>query len=162
MTDPLDFLKQSNLHEDYLCRFEEIIRRTSHRGDFIVSQILIWSIINYVPLCQFKRGQIHILFYEDMFNDPIGELLRVRQFIHPKDDNRKIVLDEGVLRESRNRYDKKNNIINGTSPITSWKNELTTRQIDAGLDILNHFGFDQLYDDDLLPNRSVITDIHKN
>jgi len=52
------------------------------------------------------------------------------------------------------------NLLLGTSPVSSWMNELKPKQIDDGLKILEHFGFDDLYDSDSMPNMNSIRRIH--
>jgi len=77
-------------------------------------------------------------------------------FIRPDTEEDRIVIDQETLCRPSRPKKKENNILTGTSPITSWKNELTTQQIDAGLDILRCFSLDQLYDDNLMPNRKAL------
>jgi len=159
--EPLDLLEQYALYEDYLQPFEDIIRRTSSGGNYVLCQILMWSIINYVPLCQFKRGQIHVIFYEDIFINPSYEVSKIFRFVRPGIENNHINLDrESVNRPSR-VAGQESNLFRGTSPITSWKNELSSQQIDAGLKILQCFGFAELYDDNSMPNWQVLNNIHK-
>ena len=161
VTDPLELLEQHALYEDYLQPFEDLIRKISSEGNYLLRQILIWSIINYVPLCQFKRGQIHLIFYEDVFTNPSHEISKVFGFIKPHMGNRPVDLDrESVDRPSR-FSEHESNIVRGTMPVTSWKNELTSRQIDAGCEILQCFGFADLYNDNGMPNRQALNDIHK-
>ena len=161
LTEPIDLLKQSALYEDYLRPFEDLIRRTSKEGDYVLCQILIWSIINYVPLIQFNRGQIHVMFYEDVFTKPGDEISKMFRFVRPGIESHSINLD----RESVNRPSRfagpESNLLRGTSPVTSWKDELTFQQIDAGLKILQCFGFAELYDDNSIPNWQVLNNIHK-
>jgi len=67
LTEPLDLLGQQDLREDFLGPFEDTIRETSATGNYLLKQILIWSINNYVPLRQFSPGQLHVTFYEDVY-----------------------------------------------------------------------------------------------
>ena len=161
VTNPLDLLEQYPLYEDYLHPFEDVIRRTSREGNFVSCQILIWSIINYVPLRQFKQGQIKLIFYEEIFFKPLYEVSKIFRFVRPSIENHHINLD----RESVNRLSRtagpESNLSSGTSPITSWKNELTSQQIDAGLKILQCFGFAELYDDNSMPKWHVLSNIHE-
>jgi len=160
-TEPLDLLKQYPLYEDYLHPFEDLIRRTSREGNYVSCQILIWSIINYVPLRQFKQGQIQVIFYEEVFVKPSQEVSKIFRFVRPTNENHFMALG----RESVNRLSRvagpHSNVTRGTSPITSWKNELTSHQIDAGLNILQCFGFADLYDDNSMPKWHVLNNIHE-
>lgn len=93
-TDPLVLLNQTALFEDYLHPFEDAIRKISIGNDYILCQILIWSIINYVPLRQFKLCQIHICFYEDIINDPNREISKIFRFVKPETENYQVNLDK--------------------------------------------------------------------
>jgi len=84
LTEPLNLLEQPDLYEDYLVPFADIIRDVSDDIDYITSQVLIWSIINYVPLRQFKPDKIHIVFYEDMLINPNHEVAKIFHFLIPE------------------------------------------------------------------------------
>lgn len=161
MTDPLELLKQQDLREDYLYPFEDAIREV-HRGhDYILCQILIWAILNYVPLCQFKSGQIHVVFYEDVFTNPNHELSEIFRFVNPHIESFQGNIKNNIVKRPSRVSGKESNVLRGTSPITSWKNELSPTKIDDGLRILRLFGFEGLYDDHSVPNRSVLSQMHK-
>ncbi len=157
MTNPLDFLEQLDLHEDYLHPFEKLIKDVSNRGDYIQNQILIWSIINYIPLLQFGSKQIHVVFYENIFSDPNYEVAQIFNYVR-EEIVETIDIPPLVLR-SPSRVTTEWRDFSKNEHLGSWKNELTTEQIDRGFEILSHFGFDQLYNDDLVPNISVIDDL---
>ncbi|MDD5036624.1 MAG: sulfotransferase domain-containing protein [Methylococcaceae bacterium] len=161
LTNPLDLLSQGNLYEDYLYQFEDVIQETSRKGDYVLSQILIWSIINYVPLRQFNPGQIYVVFYEEAYMDPSREISKIFQFIRPEAENPQITFDGKAVKRPSRFSGKESNLLAGKSPVTSWKDELTPQQIDAGLKILECFGFDELYDDDSEPNWQVLRDLHE-
>ena len=55
---------------------------------------------------------------------------------------------------------KESSLFQGKSPVTSWKEEISLQQIDAGMNILNEFGLADLYDDDSMPNRDALHSIH--
>ncbi len=157
VTDPLDLLNQKDLYDDYLFRFEDLIRKVSVKGEYILNQILIWSVINYIPLRQFGIGSLHVCFYEKIFTDPQKEMKRIFSFVKGVSD---IDVDEVKFTEVVNRPSrvsgKESTLLAGTSPITSWKDEIPPHIIDEGLDILQHFGFEDLYDEDSMPDEDVI------
>jgi len=160
-TEPLDFLDQKDLYADYLFPFEDLIRQTSAKRDYILNQILIWSIINYIPLRQFNIGSIHICFYEKIYTYPKEEIYRIIKFVK---DSPNINLDEVKLSKVVNRPSrvagKGSNLLAGTSPITSWKDEIPPKIIDDGFNILQYFGFENLYNENSMPNEDVIKEIH--
>ena len=160
MNDPMSLLNQPKLYEDYLQPFEDIIIETSKKNDFILNQILIWSIINYIPIRQFSPGQIHIVFYEDIFTNPNLETSKILQFSKGNIDINLLKLDEKTIKHHNRVMGTESNIIKGKSPITSWKNELSSTQIENGQKILDCFGFAELYNDESMPNRFVLDSIH--
>jgi hypothetical protein len=158
MTNPEELLTQSALFEDYLYPFEDLIRDAGN--DYIEKQILIWSIIHYVPLLQFKEEQICIVFYEDIYEYPDRELPVIFDFIKSGTNDH---LDNKGWSEILNRPSRysrmESNILKGKSPITSWKNELSARQIDNGYRILSRFGLEYLYDENVKPQREVLDNL---
>lgn len=155
MTDPLDFLLQLDLKRDYLLPFEDEIRRVSRENNFILNQVLIWSIINYVPLRQFSPGELHVCFYEDIYASPLSEVSRLVNYVGGRERGVIDIPEEIVKRPSR-VIGEESNLLAGTSPITSWRNELDSNLIDSGLRILDAFGLADLYDDVSMPNRRVV------
>jgi hypothetical protein len=159
-TEPLDLLSQPPLYEDYLSPFEDIIKTVSRKKNYILNQILIWSVINYVPLCQFESGSLHVCFYESIYKEPSHEISKIFQFVRRTHENTAFALPKEIIHRPSRVADTESNFISGTSPVLSWKNELTPKLIDDGLSILQHFGFDNLYDDMSMPNTEVLKDIH--
>lgn len=158
-SEPLDFLNQKDLYIDYLSSFETIIRDTSEKKDFILNQILIWCILNYVPLKQFHSDNIHICFYEDIFNNPIHEIEKIFTFINGDKNSDKLELSNEDIMTPSHVSGPESTILKGKSPITSWQDELSPSLIKEGIQILKFFGFDKLYDEKTRPNRSVINTI---
>jgi len=147
ITDPTDLFNQPDLQNDYLKEFEDLIFRTTEKNDFILNQILIWSIIHFVPFRQFNSEQIHLVFYEDIFLDPVSEISKIGNYVG-KDLNH---LSKLVI-EKPSRVDGLN-IQRGTSPITSWKNDIPVSTIDQGFKILESFGLHNLYDQNSIPSK---------
>lgn len=158
--EPLELLNQVTLYEDYLIPFEELIRKTSAKNDYILNQILIWSIINYIPLRQFSPGSIHICFYEDIYTEPDKEISNIFKFVRGLSDSPEVNLNNEIISQPSRVVGLESNLLSGTSPITSWKNEITPQLFDDGMEILQHFGFDKLYDDKSMPNKDVLRKIH--
>ena len=160
-TEPLDLLNQTALYEDFLYPFEDLIRETSGKGNYILNQILIWSIINYIPLRQFETGDIYVCFYENMYAQPSRETSNIFCYIKGK-ENYRIMLNEDIVNRPSRAIGTESNLLSGTSPIVSWKSELSHHVIDDGLKILQYFGFDDLYDDESMPNMDVFRRIHES
>jgi hypothetical protein len=155
-SDPSDFLKNENLLQDYLYPYVDLIKKISREGDYISKQILIWSIINYVPIQQFDKDVIHVCFYEEVYSEPNTEIFNILNYIKNDKDKTKVSLDQEIITRPSRVSGIESNLVNGSSPISSWKSELSPCQIDKGLKILEHFGFDALYGDDSMPRRDVL------
>ncbi|MCF8069452.1 MAG: sulfotransferase domain-containing protein [Desulfobacterales bacterium] len=132
MKNPLEFLDQSELCEDYLYPFEDLIRKIGRNNDYIQNQLLIWCIINYIQLLQFQQNQIHVVFYEDIYTNPNYELTRIFDYINPGNKECTVDIPEVVRNWPSRVSGKGNNFKTGIPPVSSWKNELTVKQIDAG------------------------------
>lgn len=151
MTEPSNFLNQNALYEDYLQPYEELIHNIG--DDYISKQLLIWAIIHYIPLHQFKQNQIHVVFFEDIFTDPKKEFINMAKHLMPESEPINLKVRDKVFKRPSKVSGKESNIILGNSPITSWRNELSNTQIDTGLRILEQFGLDKMYHENGFPNR---------
>ena len=156
--DPMELLNQRELFEDYLHPFEDEIRAVCSKKNYILSQILIWAIINYVPLRQFNSKQLHVVFYEDMFSNPNDELAKILQFVSPGSPSASSFLDSEIISKPSRVCGNESNILSGTSPITTWKSELKADEINEGMKILKIFGLDKLYDESGMPDRNVVNE----
>jgi hypothetical protein len=160
VTEPLDLLAQKDLYEDYLHQFEDIIRKTSAKKNYILNQILIWSIINYIPLRQFNPGRIHICFYEKIYTEPDREISSLLRFVRNKGDDYQVNINKEIVNKPSRVSGAESNLRLGTCPISSWQSALNPRLIDDGHKLLEHFGFDVLYDDMSMPRMNVLKKIH--
>jgi hypothetical protein len=148
-TDPRDFLKQGSLADDYLRPFEDLIRAAG--DDYIENQVLIWAILHYVLLLQFKPGELHVVFYEDLLRQPEQELTRLFRYLKPDCVDR---MTEGALRvlpRPSRVAPKDKKVVGATWRIGAWKDELSAEQIERGAKILARFGLDRLDDADSRP-----------
>jgi hypothetical protein len=161
LLDPIELLQQERLYEDYLCPFEDLIKAKSRKNDYILNQIVIWSIIHYVPIRQFPPNSIHVVFYEHVYKQPYNEIFRIQQFVNPANRQHPLTIDNHIIKQPSRVSGPESNIVLGNSPITSWKNKVNAKIIDEGFKILQAFGFEGLYDD-VMPDRSVFTNIQKH
>jgi len=102
--------------------------------------MLQWCILNYIPLKQRMGAEFHTTFYENYLLEPEKELRSLYQYVGIKMD--KNVLD-ALDKPSRTAYKRRDFTIALNLP---------RGHIDRGLEILNMFGLDNLYDENLLPN----------
>ena len=153
MNDPAVLLKQKSLLDDYLKPFQKLILNTSKNGSCLDKQILIWSIINYIPLVQFGEDELLVTFYEDWISNPEFELEKTYIFINEKPffplqiQNSKIFINASKT-TTKSTFD-----------ILDWKDILTVDEVSSGERILKQFGFGNLYDKFSIPNRGVIQEV---
>jgi hypothetical protein len=152
VTDPMTLFNQADLRKDYLEEYGDIIMGIGKTDSYILKQILIWSIIHFVPFRQFNSDQICTVFYENIYKDPAAEISRLSSCLGRNFDE----LSEQVIRKPSKVAGF--NIQNGRSPITSWMNDLPASIIDQGLKILEKFHLVDLYDQTSMPNRFNIDD----
>ena len=129
LTEPMELLEQECLLEDYLRPYEDLIRETSRRNNFILNQILIWSILNYVPMHQFKAGEIHVVFYEHLFADPIRQVSEIVRFVRPRTGSVSEELDSRLINRPSRFSDRESSIVSGISPVDSWKTRYRRRML---------------------------------
>lgn len=144
MTDPADFLQQPRLMKDHLEPFRKTLTESS--VDYIERQVMIWAVIHYVPLRQFRLRRIHTVFYEDLLTQPETALAGVFKFLGvPKtlgiDGDWKC----SFTNPSRVAW-QNSNIGTGKSPLNAWQDELTSKQKAGGQRILENFGLGEIYD----------------
>lgn len=158
--DPSDLLRQPDLYDDYLYRYKDLIKKVSQKDNFLLNQILTWSIINYIPLQQFTPGSIHICFYEQIYANPGLEISKIVQFVKGTNHCERIPISDEVINRSSRFSDFDHKVSSHNSPVSSWKNKIPANIIDEGIEILQHFGFDHLYNDNSLPDINAIQNIH--
>ena len=151
--DPRELLNQPLLKQDVLAAVESLIHETLVKNDPFLEQILFWSIINYVPLTQFAKGALHVMFYENIYLDPGAEIHQLQKFTTLDDA---IELDHRIVHRASKASDTQSNVVIGRSPLNLWQTELTKQQISGGLKILDGFGLAELYSDDVMPNNGFI------
>jgi hypothetical protein len=156
LTEPLDLLGQPDLREDFLGPFEDTIRETSATGNHLLKQILIWSINNYVPLRQFGPDRLRVTFYEDVYANPNREIAAILASVRQGDATPLVDIDQDVISRRSWVSGSESTLAQGSSPITSWRQELSSSDIDAGLRILERFGLAELYDENVQPRRDVL------
>lgn len=152
MEDPKEFLGQNALMDDYLKPFEELINNAN--DDFIENQILIWSIIHYVPFKQLSKDNIYILFYENLFYNPEEELFRLFKYLYRDDfEALNARLFDTIPKHSRTKSNKFSTL-SAKNPLDVWKDNLSTQQIDNGMKILEKFGLSSIYAGHSLPQEN--------
>jgi hypothetical protein len=138
-------LSQRDLVEDFLEPFEEEIR--SARTDF-ERHVFSWCIENYVPLMQLERGEIYLIFYENLCEDPKGEVKRLFAFLGKDFD--KCIFEKMKKPSLFSRPDSA--LLSGERLVGGWLNHVTDAQLERVVEILGLFGLDKVYSDEAMPD----------
>ncbi len=140
-----DFLSQSDLVDDFLEPFAEVMRSAS--SDF-ERHIFTWCVENYVPLMQFGHREIHLTFYENMCMDPNEEVWRLFNFLGGNFDSS--VLEKMDKPSLLSRPSSAN--LSSEKLVAEWRQHVTDAQLERAIEILGLFGLDRIYSEDVLPN----------
>lgn len=138
------FLSQEDLMEDFLAPFAHHLEGA--QSDF-ERHVFRWCIQNYVPLKQFKQGEIHLAFYENFCETPEQEIDRLFAFLGRGYDDAvfsKLQKPSPVTRQD-------SAVVSGSSLIDSWREQISAEQIERAVEILSLFGLDRIYSHDSMP-----------
>lgn len=138
--DPREFLEQSELVEDFLWPFEELIHQVGCHGTQYEKYILNWCISNLVPLRQFKRSELTILFYENFKNDVNKENLKY--WGEGKAENISLNVSSKASSVSRQ---SKNSVL-----------QIADSEFQRGREIVEAFGFADFYSTEGEPNLNAV------
>lgn len=154
--DPADLISQPDLVDDHLEPQRDVLARVAADGDELQSMLATWAVINMVPLRQFARDDVHVCFYEEIFERPDARLREMFAFTGRSDSGAEVVLEEKTVKQPSRMASEHSTIVNDTSPLTTWRDELTTAEIDRGAALLDELGIGDLYGDAVMPDRAVL------
>jgi hypothetical protein len=139
------FLSQRELVEDFLKPFEGEVR--SAKTDF-ERHVFSWCVESYVPLAQLRRGEVHLAFYENLCEDPEGEVGRLFTFLD-KD------FDESVFERMKKPSllsREGSAVLLGEKLADSWRKHVTAAQLKRAVEILSLFELDTVYSEEAMPD----------
>jgi hypothetical protein len=141
-----DLLAQEDLVDDFLAPY---LDRILGAGDDFERHMFAWCIEHYVVLKQFRPGEIYLLFWENLCDQPERELEQVFDFLGKQYDGR----SGAGLRQPSSTTSKKTRgaIASGRNLVGLWQTEVSREQVKRSLEILSIFGLDQIYSDDSRP-----------
>lgn len=137
-------LAQPELVDDYLRDHKGLLQRSHSR---VEQQVLMWCIENFVPIQQFRRSDIHVLFYENLVREPKRELQRLLEFFG-------LPFHEDVLTRvpKPSQTTMSSSVLaKGGDSIVSWRNQLSAHDVAGAMALLSAFGLDRIYGPDPLP-----------
>jgi len=147
-----NFFEQKDLREN----FSKIFNFFDIKDlDVFERQILMWCIENYVPLTSLRSDEIYILFYENLFTNPVKEVRYLFDYLNlPISDN---LFDK--IQNPSSMTKKSSPLITGEGPLTYWKKTLHSEQRYNALKIMEKFGLNKIYGDKALPDNNGIMEL---
>ena len=107
----------------------------------------MWCVENYVPLKQFSEGEILIVFYEDVCQDPQREMERMMSFL-----GNQISASAGELAAKPSALSRDESAVQrGANLVEAWRDHVDDRQIARAVEICRMFGLDRIYNEGSLP-----------
>jgi hypothetical protein len=138
------FLSQPDLIEDHLGSYMDTIHNAKTDEE---KHAIIWCVSHLVPLMQFKPGELHITYYENLCTQPKIELPDVFNAIGLG----KAVKVMDKINQPSQTTRSNSAVVKGTDKIISWKKKLTSVQITNILRIVEAFELSHIYNDSYLP-----------
>lgn len=144
-------LSQPDLVDDFVHRSSREAMR--HANTYFENMLAIWCIIHYVPLCQFGREHLHLVFYEELCTNPEDEIRRLLAFLgHDSGDLEPRLIAQ--LRTPSQTCRDDSAVYTNADLISWWRSELTRSQINKASQILEAFGLSRIYQGDTtMPSR---------
>ena len=152
MAEPTELLNRTELVDDHLAPFEDVIRGAE---GFFEKQVVLWAVIHYVPFRQLDSEQIHLAFYEELCADPVEATNHVLDAIGRPHIRKK---REQALRDRLRKPSNTSGSSHSKRDLVGWwRDELEPRQIERGVAILDQFGLADVYNDATLPDHQAAT-----
>jgi sulfotransferase family protein len=142
------FLAQNALFEDYLEPFRSVIERAESP---FLRHVAVWCIHNYVPLRQFRPGEIHLAFYENFCEHPEDEIARLFQFLGKRADDRVFARLNVPSRMARTTSAVATSGLSAS--VNAWRKHVSNDDLDATVRMLEKFGLEGIYNADSMPSR---------
>lgn len=142
--DTADLLEQEELVEDFLGPLADFIARAPTRLDHLA---LIWCIENYVPLSQFRPGEMLPVFYEELLQHPAREIERIFGFLGRPVESSAFEQFKRPSAEARSW----SAVLRGTALLDSWRSHLDELQVGRILYFVRLFGLHRIYGRDTMP-----------
>lgn len=139
------FLKQAQLMTDFLSPFKKELENATTPFDI---HLFHWCIETFIPMSQFKAGEMHLAFYENFCLEPRFEIQRLCNFLGRRFDDRIL---KALVTPSSQASDRGKNLPSRDMLINGWRGYLSSEQISRINDVLRRFRLESLYDAQGIP-----------
>jgi len=139
-----DTLGQADLLNDFLYPFRTEIERANTVFEKL---IFLWCIENYVPLKQFKPGEVCVVFYEDLCRQPRRAIARLFLFLGKEVEEPVYA----VLSEPSSTSAEWSAILSKDDVVNAWRKVISDEMTKRAGEILSLFGLERLYSSGAMP-----------
>jgi hypothetical protein len=141
-----EFLGQDRLMDGPLAPYRSIIARHAEDPDLFHRHVLRWCMENVVPISQLAPGSVHVVFYENLVEDPHGELRRLADYLGPFghgtwDFDPTVPT---VDRPSQANY-RNTPVMGASERLESWLDVVPRPSVERAVALLEEFGLDRVY-----------------
>ena len=143
------FLEQPALMEDHLSEHRELLETTVDEFDL---RVLRWCIQHKVLFSQIATGDVHLMFYEELCDDPDRGFEEMCCYLGRPYDR---TMKDALHRPSRLSGDH-SAILRGRPAADAWLQSVSGAQIERSLRLLDAFALGDIYGDAPRPNRSAV------
>ncbi|HVC69135.1 MAG TPA: sulfotransferase [Acidimicrobiales bacterium] len=152
-----EFFRQPQLMEGPMAPMQGAIDDTMADKDLFQRHVLRWCLENYIPVNHLATGSVHVVFYEDIVQDPDKELDRLRAYLGRFPGHLWTMPPQrpaAVDLPSRANY-RETPLLPVEQRLGSWRDEVPEDRIRFALDLVTRFGLDRIYDLDVRPRVGV-------
>jgi len=147
------FLDQPSLMDGPFRPFRPLIAEAAASADVFHRVVLQWCLENFVPTQLLDPRQVHVVFYEEMVDDPRGELERLQTYLRGFGSDRWELRGgsaTGVTRPSGTNY-RGTDVTSGSRRLDQWVDEIPAGRVERALTLMRGFGLDRIYDSSTRP-----------
>ncbi|MGH7571992.1 MAG: sulfotransferase [Gemmatimonadota bacterium] len=150
-SDIAPFLAQEKLIADHLRERLDLIRGARTEEE---KHAIVWCVSNLIPLAQFGPGELDVFFYERLCSQPEPEIRKMVEILAAGP----LAAEKVDVGRALRRIDvpsptttRSSAVVTGEDRVGRWRKDLSPRQIDRILAIVDAFRLGHLYGDSLLP-----------
>lgn len=141
------FLDQPTLVEDHLDPYIDLIRSTEDEFDV---RVLRWCVQHKVLFSQLAEGDVHLMFYEELCEDPHGSFEALFTYLGRSYGR---TAKKAVHKPSRLSGDH-SAILGGSPSVDAWRKSVSAEQLERATRLLDAFGLSDIYGEATSPDRS--------
>jgi hypothetical protein len=118
--------------------------------DVFERTLFLWCVETLVPLRQFRPGELHVVFFENLVRSPEAEVAKLLSHVGRSADDFQLDLEK-LKTPSLTARRASSAVWTGVDPVESWRKKVSDAQRRRAVEILERFGLDRIYGDAPLP-----------